>query len=449
MADPAYVDEGARGQSEGARGQERGKDYDVAIVGASLGGATAAIMLARAGARVALIEKSPDPQSYKRICGHYIQSSAVPTLERVGLLEPIMRAGAVESRIRVWSRWGWVLPAASSLPAGVNLRRAHMDPLVRSIAAATPGVDLMLGHTVNELLRDGERVVGVCARDTHGSTLQLRTHLVVGADGRGSRVAKLAGVKTKTHPHGRFVYAAYFTGSEPAGYPDSSFWLLDPDAAALFPTDDGQILYAVMPTMEHLPRFRADPAKALVDYFAALPDAPPILAARLVEEADGTTIKGKLDMTNVAHTATAPGLALIGDAVLATDPLWGIGCGWAFQSAEWLADSVAPALLGAESLEQGLERYRRRHARSLRGHAFLIHDYASGRKFSPVERLIFSASTRDERMARIFEEYGTRNIGAERMMSMAVPRALYVNARHALGGRGHDRGQAMAETAGV
>ena len=70
--------------------------------------------------------------------------------------------------------------------------------------------------------------------------------------------------------------------------------------------------------------------------------------------------QGKLDMTNVANAPVAPGLALVGDAALAIDPLWGVGCGWAVQSAEWLADSVAPALSGSEPLHEGCARYRRR-----------------------------------------------------------------------------------------
>jgi menaquinone-9 beta-reductase len=414
-----------------------GEDYDVAIVGASLAGATTAIVLGRAGARVALIEQRPDPDAFKRICSHYIQASAVATLKRLGLLEPMEAAGALRSRARLWARWGWIAPAhGNTVPAGVNLRREKLDPLVRRIAAETPGVELLLGHTVTELVRDGDSICGLRARRSHGETLTLRARLVVGADGRDSRVAKLAGVKRKTVRHGRFAYAGYFEGPAPAGAPDASLWMLDPHMAACFPTDGGLTLYAAMPTKERLPEFRADPAKALVEFVAAIPEAPPIRASRLVEP-----VLGKLDMTNVAHTPTAPGLALVGDAALAIDPLWGVGCGWAFQSAEWLADSVAPALadpgrqVGAEPLEQGLERYRRRYARGLRGHATMIYDYAGGRKFNPGERLLFSAAARDERLARVFEAFGTRSIGPARMFATTVPRAVYVNARHALSGR--------------
>src|SRR5271163_1428154 len=364
------------------------KDYDAAIVGASLAGCTTAILLARAGARVALVEQRPDPGSYKKICTHFIQSSAVPTLERLGLLERMMQVGALRGRPRLHTPWGWIAPPAkSSIPMGVNLRRERLDPLLRTLAAETPGVELILGHTVRELVREQGAICGVQARDPQGETLTLRARLIVGADGRDSRVAKLAEVSTKTKRHGRFAYGGYFEGPRPVTYPDPVLWLLDPDMAAAFPTDSDLVFYAVMPTMERLPEFRADPEAALKALVSSVPEAPPILASRMVGE-----ITGKNDMTTVTHTPTAPGLALAGDAAGALDPLWGIGCGFAFQSAEWLADSVAPAMSGVESLEQGLERYRRRYARRLRGHTAMITDYSSGRKLNPGERMLFSAA---------------------------------------------------------
>ncbi|HEV7585127.1 MAG TPA: NAD(P)/FAD-dependent oxidoreductase [Solirubrobacteraceae bacterium] len=408
-----------------------GEDYDAVVVGASLAGCASAILLARDGARVALVEQRPDPTAYKRICSHYIQSSAVATLERLGLLEPMLRAGAVRSRVRLRTPWGWIDPPAKPLvPSGVNLRRERLDPLIRETAAQTPGVDVFLGHTVHELLRDGETFCGALARDSSGAELRLRSRLLVGADGRGSRVAKLAGVKAKTVPHGRVAYGGYFEGPPPAGSPDASFWLLDPDMAAAFPTDSGLTFYAVMPVKERVEEFREDPAAALVEMLSRVPDAPPIAASRLVQPP-----QGKLDMTNVAHTPTAPGLALVGDAALAIDPLWGVGCGWALQSAEWLADSVSEALVRSEPLDAGLKGYRRRHARGLRGHAAMIYDYAGGRKFNAPERLLFSASTYDDGLAAVMEAFGTRNIGPGRMMMTGMPRALRARARRSLSRR--------------
>jgi flavin-dependent dehydrogenase len=409
--------------------------YDAVVVGASLAGCATAIALGRGGARVALVEQRPDADAYKRICSHYIQASAIPSLERLELLEPMLAAGALRSRVRINSPWGWIEPPEASLvPSGINLRRQVLDPLIRRAAAETTGVELMLGHGVHALVREGDTFAGVVARAPGGRTVTLRARLVVGADGRGSRVAKLAGVPAKIVRHGRIAYGGYFEGPPPAGSPDASLWLLDPDMAAAFPTDDGLTFYAAMPTKRRADEFRADPAAALARTLEGVPDAPPIGASRLVQPA-----QGKLDMTNVAHKPTAPGLALVGDAALAIDPLWGVGCGWALQSAEWLADGVLPSLQGERTLAAGLRAYRRRHARGLRAHAQLMYDYAGGRRLNPGERLLFSAATYDAGVARVMEAFGSRAIGPGRMLATAVPRALAASARRSLSpsARGH------------
>jgi flavin-dependent dehydrogenase len=183
----------------------------------------------------------------------------------------------------------------------------------------------------------------------------------------------------------------------------------------------------VMPTKEHLPDFKADPRAALEKMVSSVPGAPPILASRLVEP-----VQGKIDMTNVTHTPTAPGLALVGDAAGAVDPLWGVGCGFALQTSEWLADSVASALAGAEPLERGLKRYKRRYARGLGGHTKTILDYATGRKLNGGEKMFFSAASYDERTARVFEAFGSRNIGPVRMLATGIPLAMVASARHSI-----------------
>jgi menaquinone-9 beta-reductase len=409
----------------GVRSPSGTTDHDAVIVGASLAGCSAAMFLARAGARVALVEQRPDPKAFKRVCGHFIQGSAVPTLERLGLLGPIEAAGGVRSHTRLHTRWGVaVVGPDARVRRSVNLRREVLDPLVREAAASTPGVELILGRTVEALLAEG----GVEAVDRAGARTRVRARLVIGADGRDSRVAKLAKVPSRVRRHNRFSYGVYYEGPPPEGAPDGTIWLLDPHWAAAFPTDSGLTMYACMPTSDRLPEFKADPAAALEAFMAALPDAPPIAASRRA-----SAPIGKVSMPNVIRRTTAPGLALIGDAALATDPLWGVGCGWAFQSAEWLADAVAPALRGEEPLEHGLRRYRRRHRRRLAGHAFLIHDYATGRRFSPIERVLFSAGARDERTAERLALFGTRTASPLITMSpRTLGRALAVDARHAL-----------------
>jgi menaquinone-9 beta-reductase len=401
--------------------------YDAVIIGASLAGCATAIQLGRAGARVALVEKQPDPKAFKRICTHFIQPSGVPAIERLGLLEAMEAAGAQRSGVHAWSRWGWVAAPPDKAARGINLRREVLDPLVRSTAAETPGVETMLGWTVERLLQEEGRIAGALARNREGEQQELRAPLTVGADGRDSRIAELAEVPVKTYPHGRFAYGGYYEGPAPRYSPDASVWFLDPHWAAAFPTDGDLVFYAAMPTKARLPEFKQDPEAALLRFVGDLPEAPPIRDSRLVSD-----VIGKIDMTNRMRQVTVPGLALIGDAALATDPLFGVGCGWAFQSAEWLAQSIQPALREEEPLEKGLDRYRHRHARELRGHAFFIHDYASGRRMNRAERLMFSAAARDPKAAVLLESLATRQVRPQQMLPRMVPRALAVNTRHAL-----------------
>lgn len=404
-----------------------GADYDAVVVGASLAGCATAIMLGRAGARVALVEKQPDPRAFKRICSHFIQSSAVPAIERLGLLESILAAGGVRTHLRAWTAWGWIAAPRDAVPAALNLRREKLDPLVREAAAATPSVELLLGQSAERLVHQGGAVRGVVVRDRAGTETELRARLVVGADGRDSRVAALAGVPEKRTPHGRFAYGGYFEGPAPEWGLDGTIWILDPQWAAAFPTDDGQVFYAAMGTKDRLPEFKADPEAALRKWVADLPEPPPIAESALVGE-----VMGKIDMENRLRRPTAPGLALVGDAAMAIDPLWGVGCGFAFQTAEWLCESVTPALLRGEPLDASLEAYRRRYLRGLRGHARMMVAAATGRRLNAGERLIFSATARDAKLATEFDALGSRRITPEQSLARTLPRALAVNARHAL-----------------
>ncbi|WP_371096559.1 NAD(P)/FAD-dependent oxidoreductase [Streptomyces sanglieri] len=405
-----------------------GQDYDVVISGSGLAGSAAAILLARRGVRVALLERRSDPEAYKVLCTHSITANAYPVLDELGLVPALEEAGAVRNDARWHTRWGWIEPNAPSdgpeLPHGYNVRRSTLDPLIRSRAVETPGVDLLPGHRVTGLVREAGRTVGVLASTPQGER-EIRARLVVGADGKDSAVAKFAGVPTKRYENGRFGYLAHFRGLPLTGGIGQA-WFLDPDMAYAFPNDDGVTVLAALPDKKWLPAFKEDLEGSFLEFFRALPEAPPVDSAERVSKIIGT-----VDYPLHTRRPTAPGIALIGDAALTSDPLWGVGCGWALQTAQWLTDAVAPAATGLrEDLDKALTAYARTHRRRLTGHQQLAADYAKSRPFKAMERLMFSAAARDTALARHMYLFAARLIGPLRFLSpVAVVKALVVNVR--------------------
>ncbi|MEU2509863.1 NAD(P)/FAD-dependent oxidoreductase [Streptomyces sp. NPDC007863] len=406
-----------------------GGDYDVVVVGASLAGCTAAILFARRGARVALLERRSDPEAYKVLCTHAITACAYPVLDELGLVPELEKAGAVRNEARWYTRWGWIVPKPApggpELPYAYNVRRSTLDPLLRSRAAATPGVDLLAGHKVTGLLQEGGRTAGVRATTPDGGERELRARLVVGADGKDSAVARLAGIPTRRHENGRFGYLAHYRNLPlPGGIGQT--WFLEPDMAYSFPNDDGVTVLAVVPDKQRLPAFREDLEGAFEAFIRALPEAPPLDSAERVSK-----IIGMVDHPLLTREPTAPGIALVGDAALTGDPLWGTGCGWAFQTAHWLAEAVGPAAAGGGDLDRSLAAYARTHRRRLRPHQRIAVDFARSRPFNPMERLMFSAAARDEGAARHMYLFSARLIGPLGFLNpVSVARAAAVNLRH-------------------
>src|ERR671925_1277163 len=117
--------------------------FDVAVVGASIAGCTVARLFGQAGARVALIERRPDPAAYKVVCTHSILSSAVPTIERLGLGPMLDARGALRTDAAFWSPYGGWLRFPEDSPRGYGVTRRTLDPMLRELAASTPGVELM------------------------------------------------------------------------------------------------------------------------------------------------------------------------------------------------------------------------------------------------------------------------------------------------------------------
>jgi 2-polyprenyl-6-methoxyphenol hydroxylase-like FAD-dependent oxidoreductase len=220
----------------------------------------------------------------------------------------------------------------------------------------------------------------------------------------------------------RFCYFSYFK-DVPLRDPNRGMvWFSDPDLAYIHPNEEGLSMVAVTPAKRRLSEFRGDPEPAVRAYFRSLADAPSLDSARPIAK-----WFGKLEMPSTIRPAAARGMAFVGDAAQASDPIFGAGCGWAFQSADWLAEEVGPALHGSDrELNRALGAYARRHRRELGAHHWLISDYSSARRFSPVEKLVYSTAARDAELAGRVEDFSTRSIGGIAGTRRMITRAASV-----------------------
>ncbi|MFE3001806.1 NAD(P)/FAD-dependent oxidoreductase [Nocardia sp. NPDC059246] len=385
-------------------------DYDAVVVGAGPAGCAAAILLGRNGLRVALLEKHTRADEYKRLCTHSIRSSAVPVLGRLGLEDAMVAAGAVPAVDNHWTRFGWLTdPLAADRPAhGYNIRRQTLDPLIRDLAARTPGVELVLGAKAVELTRDQrDRVDGVRVT-RNGVPEHCSAPLVIGADGWKSRVADLGSLPGTEIANRRFIYFAYFTGVEVPPGQELRMWLREPDALSVTVNDGGVVGVGGLFDKESLSLFdTGDRAETLLRMFDRVPDAPDFSTATRISEVIGTR-----DYPSVLRKRiTAPGVALIGDAAMVADPLVGAGIGWALQSAEWLCDAVGAPLRAGDvtAVDAAARRYQRQHRARLLLHQHAAIDFSRRREFFWVLAAFYAAACADADIAARFFAVGTRN----------------------------------------
>ena len=133
-------------------------------------------------------------------------------------------------------------------------------------------------------------------------------------------------------------------------------------------------MLAVFPGKDRLAHFGADREDALLASFAELPDGPTYPRRSGCRRVIGTTDYPSITRRRIV----APGVALIGDAAMVGDPVWGTGCGWAFQSAEWLADAVSGPLHSRRrrEVDRAARRYQRKHRRMLLPHQLINIDFS-------------------------------------------------------------------------
>jgi flavin-dependent dehydrogenase len=324
-------------------------DYDAIIVGARCAGASTAMLLARKGHRVLLVDRAHFPSEIPH--GHFIHRDGPPRLARWGLLNRIVASGCPPVTNLTFDLGDFPLSAQNveldGIAWGFGPRRGPLDQILVD-AATTAGAELRQGLAVDAVLIDDERVVGVSAV---GST-RITARLTVGADGKHSRVARA--VKAPVYESVPTLMCWYFTYFRALPTTGIEVYVV-PRREAVFvhPTNDGVTAILVAWPIDEFASVRMD----LEARFMAALDLVPALGQRVRSSQRVERIYGTGDMPNFLRKPFGQGWALVGDAGCHKDPLGALGMSDALRDAELLAEAAHEGLSGNEPLESALARY--------------------------------------------------------------------------------------------
>ncbi|MDX6691549.1 MAG: hypothetical protein QOG15_3006 [Solirubrobacteraceae bacterium] len=329
--------------------------YDAIVIGARCAGAATAMLLARAGLDVLLVDRAALPSDIPH--GHFIRRHGPARLQRWGLLDQILATNcpAVTSMI---SDFGDHALGADDLtvdgiPLGVAPRRAQLDQVLVE-AAVEAGAELRDRFAVLDYTWEDDRITGIVGRDAlAGAEVCERAALVVGADGRNSGLARcVQAPQYQAAPTATCWYFSYYAdlpcpGVELYGRPGRVVFL--------FPTNDELTgVFVGFPTGE-LAAVRADVEGYVLTTLYELPG----FSERVHATSRAERFYGATQLPNFLRRPFGPGWALVGDAGCHKDPFMALGICDALRDAELLATAIVDASSGARPPDEAFASYER------------------------------------------------------------------------------------------
>jgi flavin-dependent dehydrogenase len=327
--------------------------YDAIIIGARCAGATTAMLLARKGHRVLLVDRARFPSEIPH--GHFIHRGGPARLAKWGLLDAVLATNCPPVTT-ISTDFGdpplvGENVAVDGIPFGIAPRRSVLDNLLVE-AAVEAGAELREGFAVQDLLTDGGRVVGVRGRETQsGFSLGERGRLVIGADGRNSFVARSVGAEAyETDPTLLCWYFSYWSGVAVDGL---EHYHREGQVTFVHPTNDDLTTIFVGRPIGELAQIRV----AIEEEYMAAIDSIPGLSERVRAGERVERIYGATQLPGFLRKPYGPGWALEGDAGHHKDPYLALGVADAFRDAESLAEAADQGLRGERTAEDALARY--------------------------------------------------------------------------------------------
>lgn len=327
-------------------------NFDVVIAGGRCAGAATAMLLARAGASVLLVERGQFGTD--TLSTHALMRPAVMQLHRWGLLGRIVAAGTPPVRHVTFEYEDGEVEVPIKPRDGVDALYAPRRNVLDSIlveAAAEAGVTAVQGTRVIDVVRNrAGRVAGVQIEERPGSARTVQAGIVIGADGVDSTVARLVGAQTyRQGAHFGAVIYGYWPGLTFDGYR----WVFRSGlSCGVIPTNDGRTcIFGSMPS----DRFRGLRGRDLgAIYLDILRDVSPSLRETLASRCP-PHVRGFAGRAGFFRRSWGPGWALVGDAGYFKDPITAHGITDALRDAELLARAV---LAGREEALAACERQR-------------------------------------------------------------------------------------------
>lgn len=330
---------------------------DVVVVGGRVAGASTAMLLARAGLSVTLVDRGR--RGSDSLSTHALMRGGVLQLSRWGVLDGVVAAGTPPVRRTVFRYAdGEVADVAIAPRAGVDAlyapRRHLLDRLLVE-AAEQAGARVLHETTVTSLRRDDAgRVAGVVGRTRTGARVDLAAGLTIGADGIRSRVAEQVGAGTTWQ--GRTSSAVLYRYVEDP-LADGFEWMYgDGTGSGLIPTNDGASCLFVATTPARMRRLRRlGVERAFAHLLLA---AGPAAAERTSGVRSLTPLRGWAGVPGFARASAGPGWALVGDAGYFKDPITSHGITDALRDAELLAQEVLASHAGTVPEQVALTRFQ-------------------------------------------------------------------------------------------
>jgi glycine C-acetyltransferase/8-amino-7-oxononanoate synthase len=330
--------------------------FDVIVVGARCAGASAAMLLARKGHRVLVVDRATFPSD--TLSTHFVWPRGLSYLNRWGLLDRVLEVTPSATRFRfvvedielngeiplelVQDRFR-ELHGEQSIACATNryasVRRKVLDEMLVN-AAEGAGAEVRTGFTVKDFIVEDGRVVGIRGETASGAFTE-RARFVIAADGRRSFFARRIGIPTyDERPKCTFAYFSYFEGMRLAGAHMHKRGRL---SLAAVPTNNNLTMVLVFGPQEWFDGFRCD---AEANFLSAAQYVSPELGEMVRAAKRNEQFYGTADQTAFWRKSTGPNYVLVGDASCFKDQCTASGMTHAFRDAELAADALDHALKG-------------------------------------------------------------------------------------------------------